>query len=203
MSLQLPNISKTGSTKQLTSRSSNSLKKSSHGFSSSSLGHGFSNLTPRNSLKAVSGLEEEMARWRRLHHTRAVNARIKAVRSGGKRHSSCITLRETMDHAAMLRREEAIHPEPFTAEKAWGLLNCGYLRLTQSNISTLEDMCSAAGYDISSHPHRSTEDAANDMQAVFEQLRENRRLQPDVTSQLKFRQSLLFKRLSEGLFTHI
>lgn len=64
-------------------------------------------------MKALAGLEEEMARFRRLHHTRAVNARIKAVRSGGKRHAPCTTLRERMDQEAMLRKEQALSYVPF------------------------------------------------------------------------------------------
>lgn len=70
--------------------------------------HNSSKGTPSFCLKVMSGLEEEMARFRRLHHTRAVNARIKAVRSGGKRHPPCTTLKERMDQEAMIRKEQAL-----------------------------------------------------------------------------------------------
>lgn len=58
-------------------------------------------------------------------------------------------------------------PEPFTAERAWGLLNCEYLRLTPSNVAALEEICSKAGYDVSIHPHKTKEDLEQEMKNMF------------------------------------
>lgn len=58
-------------------------------------------------------------------------------------------------------------PEEFTPEKAWEMLNCGYLRLTPLNVDTLEEICSEAGYDVSFHPHKSTTDIQEEMQNIF------------------------------------
>ena len=41
-----------------------------------------------------------------------------------------------------------------TPEQAMNLLNCKYLRLTESNIESLEKLCEKGGYDVSFHPHK-------------------------------------------------
>lgn len=52
-----------------------------------------------------------------------------------------------------------------TPEKAFNLLNCKYLRLTEDNIKTLEMVCEAGGYDSSIHPHKEI-----DIERIFEDL---------------------------------
>ncbi|XP_076826028.1 uncharacterized protein LOC143471742 isoform X2 [Clavelina lepadiformis] len=128
------------------------LRRSSKGFShnANSLPKAF---RLRNSLAQSTGLEDEMNRWRRLHYTRSMNARLKAVRPLGRRHPVNVTLRDVMDANARMRKETALRSEQFTPENAWQMLNCRYLRLTRSNIEHLENVCEEAGYDISTHPH--------------------------------------------------
>lgn len=59
-------------------------------------------------------------------------------------------------------------PQPFDSTRAWSLLNCGYLRLTASNIATLEEICSKDGYDVSAHPHKHVRsDSAVNTDVVF------------------------------------
>jgi len=54
-------------------------------------------------------------------------------------------------------------PGRFTPDKAWQMLNCRYLRLTPSNVKTLEKLCGDAGYDVSYHPHVVIKDAGKEI----------------------------------------
>nr|XP_002132057.1 uncharacterized protein C16orf78-like [Ciona intestinalis] len=142
-------------------------RKSSIGFSHNAAS--FATPQQRNHLNHASGLEEEMHRWRKFHHNRALNARLKAVRLPGRRHHSTFTLREAMDFAARIRKDTAFRTQSFTSDRAWELLNCRYLRLTQNNVKTLEDVCQEGGYDVDFHPH--VNDQTMELQAVFKDTR--------------------------------
>uniref|UniRef100_H2Y747 Uncharacterized protein n=1 Tax=Ciona savignyi TaxID=51511 RepID=H2Y747_CIOSA len=139
-------------------------RRSSLGFSHNAAS--FQVTQQRNSLNNTSGLEDEIHRWRRFHHNRTLNARLKAVRLPGRRHHSTFTLREAMDMSARSRKERAYRSQEFTADRAWELLNCRYLRLTPNNIKTMEDVCQEAGYDVSFHPHVPVDDTTN-LKSIF------------------------------------
>ena len=54
----------------------------------------------------MSGLSNEMQRWRKLPTTRVTNARLKAIRPLGRRHTA-MTLQEAMDDNARMRKDLA------------------------------------------------------------------------------------------------